>query len=126
MIKKHEEQFSLINDSLWLLIKRYVTNERIYKGIMSDVFLIYIKYDQQPDKFSNNWWKAANEDRLMMYPEHYKNTEYADFAGRFCIGISEYWALEQKRKTDNVDFYKCVAPAFIREWEKLRSNSDLE
>jgi hypothetical protein len=126
MIKKHEEQFCLINDSLWLLIKGYVKQEKVYKGIMSDVLMIYIKNDQLPNKFTEQWWKEALENKLMMYPEHYKDTEYADFVGRFCIGISDYWAIEQQRKTDNVDFYKCVAPAFVREWEKLRSNSDLE
>lgn len=127
MDKKHVEQFELINNSLWLLIKKYVTDDMPYKAIMSDLFCIYVIKDTDKNKFTDEWWDSLIE--IYDSVEKYKaNQEVCGFGAEIAICFQQYFELECKQSVSLLDFYQAISPAFIGEWERLKgygkSNSE--
>lgn len=120
MTDKQKNQFDLINNSLWLLVKGYVTDDKPYKSIMSETFRLFMTYDVEKNKFSDEWWEEVTK-KFMDYPQLYKDTKLKDFAGDLGIGFCNYWEREKKKPVDYVDFYNCISKAFIREWERLKT-----
>lgn len=120
MTDKQRGHFELINESVWLLLKKYVKDDEIYKQIMKDVFRLYVKFDNADNKLSDTWWEEVIQ-KFKDYPEKYKDTELKDFAADFGIGICDYWEIEKKRTPTYTDFYKCICKAFVNEWERLKT-----
>lgn len=124
MEEKYKKQFELINDSLWLLIKKYVKDINTYKNIMSGAFNLYMVMDKKK-RFTEEWWNEAIEV-MMSFPEKYKATEYRSFVGDLCIGFNDYWELAQHNKESYIEFYKCISKAFINEWERLKNEKEVK
>ena len=120
MTDKNKAQFELINESLWLLLKKYVKDDKPYKGIMKDLFSLYIKYDTMDNRLTEEWWKVAIDEAFMKYPEKYKDSEYKDFCGDLAIGFCDSWEYEKKGHTDYRWFYGAISKAFLNEWERLK------
>ena len=124
MTDKHKAQFELINESLWLLLKKYVKDDKPYKEIMKDLFKLYIAYDISEKRFTDEWWEEAIK-KFMDYPQKYKDSELKDFAGDLAIGFCDVWEREKKLTIiDNVDFYRCVCKTFLKEWGRLKNGKE--
>lgn len=120
MTDKHKAQFELINESLWLLLKKYVKDDIPYKQIMKDLFTLYVGYDNSKSRMSDEWWEES-VNKLMIYPEVHKDSELKDFAGDLAIGFCDVWEREKKGYAEQIDFYRCVSKAFVKEWERLKN-----
>lgn len=118
MTEEQKGYFEIIN-TFWNLIKPYVDSEdeKAYKKIMTDNFKMLVK--DRGKKFTDEWYKSTDE--LVVYPEKFKNTKYAEFAAEMSIAITDYWTYEHhKGKADHYDFSSYISKAFIKEWEKVR------
>ena len=83
--------FEIIN-TFWNLLTPHVNSEdeKAYKRIMTDNFNMLVK--DRGGKFTDEWYRSTQE--LVVYPEKYKNTKYAEFAAEFdqlvdCINTSD-------------------------------------
>ena len=124
MTEDQKKKFELINNSLWLLLKAYVKDDKPYKTIMSEFFKGYIEKTKLDNKFSDEWWDKVIVHDFMTIADKYKGTEYEDFAARFGMGFCDYWELEMKNKSNYLEFYKCMSKAFVKEWEKLHGKTE--
>ena len=116
---KHKAQFELVNNSLWLLLKGYVKDDKPYKSIMSELFKLYMNCDMAENKLSDEWFEESTKN-FMEYPNSHKGTELENFAGDLAIGFCDVWEQEKKGNKDYLSFYKCVSKAFINEWVRIR------
>lgn len=122
MTNEQKPYFEILNNS-WNLLKPYVSpeDEKTYKKIMSDNFMMLVK--DRGEKFTDEWYKSAAE--MVDYPEKYKGTKYVDFAAELAIAISDYWTFEHRKgKATYYDFSSYIAKAFISEWERLRNEKE--
>lgn len=118
MTEEWKSYFEIIN-TFWNLLKPHVNSEdeNAYKKIMTDNFNMLVK--DRGRKFTEEWYRSTQE--LVVYPEKYKNTKYAEFAAELAIGITDYWTFEHhKGKVGYYDFSTYISKAFIAEWERLR------
>lgn len=117
---KHETEFELINNSLWLLLKNYVKDVEIYKHVMSDLFMIYIKKDLAENKFSEEWKDSLID--LFNVPEKYRKSQDAcGFGCELAECFQRYLEYQEHHKCGYEDFYRFLSKAYLIEWERLRS-----
>lgn len=119
MKARHE----LLNESLWLLLKKYIKDNESYKKVIMDLFKMYVGYDNSDKKFSDEWWEEVI-NKFQDYPEKYKKTELEDFACDLAICFCGVWEREKKVEVNNVDFYRVMCKAFINEWGRLRDGEE--
>lgn len=112
---KYKDQFELINNSLWLLIKGYIEDDKTYKSVMSQLFTIYVSCAEADDKYTDKWWNEAG--RLYDIPEHHRKTDICSFAAELADAFYEVL----KKEGGYEDFYNKVSAPFITEWQRLRS-----
>lgn len=119
---KHEREFELINNSLWLLLKQYVKDVAPYKQVMSDLFMIYMKKDLDKDKFSEVW-----KDSLIDFyniPEKCRNNQgLCGFAAELAECFQKYLEYQEKHECTCVDFYRFISKAYLIEWERLKNEN---
>ena len=114
--------FEIIN-TFWNLLKPYVNSEdeKAYKRIMTDIFNMLVK--DRGKKFTDEWYRSTTE--VVIYPEKFKNTKYAEFAAELAIAITDYWTFEHhKGRVSHYDFSTYISKAFLNEWERLRKNEE--
>lgn len=120
MEDKYKVQFELLNNSLWMLIKSYISDDKPYKKIMSELFNIYIEKDKSFDSESDLWWDSLRE--LYNCPDKYRgNKDICGFGADLADDFHELFKLKAKRDISNLDFYRVISPAFIHEWERLKN-----
>ena len=123
MTKREKERFELINDSLWLLIKKYIKDDKPYKDIMKDLFSIYMVKERAADKFSEKWWQSLIE--LYDCPERYsKNQRVCEFGADMADCIFEYFKGAERGLDSNYRFYKHISKAFLNEWGRLKDEKE--
>lgn len=119
---KHESEFELINNSLWLLLKQYVKDVAPYKQVMSDLFMIYMKKDLAKDKFSDKW-----KDSLIDFyniPEKCKSNQgLCGFAAELAECFQKYLEYQEKHECAYEDFYRFISKAYLIEWERLKNEN---
>ena len=119
---KHEKEFELINNSLWLLLKKYVKDDKPYKQIMSDLFIIYMSKDRAKNKFSEEWKESLVE--LYNVPEKYKCfPDACGFGAEFAECLQRYLEYQEHHKCSFEDFYRYVSKAYLIEWERLKNEN---
>lgn len=119
MTEKHKAQFELLNNSLWVLLKQYVKDDKPYKAIMSELFLLYVKKDTDKNKFTDEWWESLRD--IYDCVDKYKvNQEVCGFGAEMALCLQQYFELEARKAASLLDFYKEISPAFIGEWERLK------
>ena len=120
MKAKYKSEFELINNSLWLLLKPYVEDDKLYKKIMSEVFNIYIEKDQDKNKFSDEWFDSLRD--LYNVPEKYKTNQGICGFGADLADDFYDWLKWQYKSDGNIkDFYRIISNSFLNEWERLRN-----
>ena len=124
MTDKQKAQFELVNNSVWLLLKGYVKDDKPYKTVMSEMYKLYLAKDDCKDLISDEWWDDVINGTFMKYPEKYKGTELENFVVDLAIGFCDVWEQEKKGNTEYWDFYKCISKAFLHEWERLRGEKE--
>lgn len=115
---KHEREFELINNSLWLLLKQYVKDDKSYKQVMSDLFVIYMKKDLAKDKFSEEW-KDSLIDFYNIPEKCRSNQGLCGFAAELAECFQRYLEYQERHKYGFVDFYRFISKAYLIEWERL-------
>lgn len=119
MTKEQKDHFEIINNSLWLLLKGKVKNEKAYKDIMSELFNLCFKHEAEKNKFSDEWWDSLID--LYNVPEKYKqDQELCGFGANLADDIYDWFKMQSKGKNTNLDFYFAVCPAFIKAWEAVK------
>ena len=119
MKQRHKSEFELINNSLWLLLKPYVQDEKLYKKVMSEIFNIYISKDTAKDKFSDDWFDSLRD--LYEVPEKYKkNQDICGFGEDLADGFYDWFCWQHKENENINEFYRIISNSFLNEWERLR------
>lgn len=119
---RHEAEFELINNSLWLLLKRYIKDVGPYKQIMSDLFYVFMRKDLAKDKFSEEW-----KDSLIEFydvPERYRKSQDAcGFGVELAECLQRYLEYQEHHGASYEDFYRFVSKAYLIEWERLKDEA---
>lgn len=122
MDAKYKDQFELINNSLWLLIKPYAKDDKKYKNIMSELFKNYMECDKTKAKFTDEWWEQVG--KIYDIPEkHRKDQGLCGFAADLAEGFYSYFKLQNKRDVSILDFYRTISQPFLNEWERLKHDN---
>ena len=122
MDTKYIDQFELINNSLWLLLKKYVSDDKPYKSIMSELFNIFMESDKKENKYTDEWWE--NVGRLYDCPDKYRKQDICVFAIELADSFYEYFKLQKKRKVTIDDYYRLISKPFLLEWQRLKSSGN--
>jgi hypothetical protein len=119
MTDKQKAHFELINNSLWLLLKPYVKDEKAYKDVMSEIIKLCFKHEDEKDRYSDEWWIRIKD--LWDCPEKFKkNQDVCGFGAEMVIVLNKYFETDSRKEVSNLEFYQIVSEAFIKEWERLR------
>lgn len=119
MNDKYKDQFELINNSLWLLIKPYIKDDKPYKNIMSELFTTYMSLDQKKNKYSDEWWESTRA--LYDCPEKFKdNQNLCGFAAELADTFYELFKLKSRREVNISTYYKTISRPFLIEWGRLK------
>lgn len=119
MDAKYKDQFEMLNNSLWLLIKGYLEDIEPYKAAMSELFKLYIECDKAPKKFSDEWWNGSR--KIIDCPDRYKGKQVCEFTAEMAIAFCNLFEYESKHgKVSSLEYYRILSEPFINEWERLR------
>lgn len=108
---------------MWLLLKKYIKDDKPYKEIMKELFKVFVEKDKAEDKFSDSWWESTVD--LYNIPEKYKGQDICGFGADLAEGFYQYFLNEERQKLEDteehLEFYRFISEAFLREWWRLRN-----